>query len=87
MNKNDMKALVVAGLLFFMFLIALAYIVPYAYNYTTEGVVVGTNESDGTDIVMSVEDVPGGGIVVGLAFVLGLLTFTIVAILKIVDLI
>ena len=79
MNKNDMKGLVVAGLLFFMLLIALAYIVPYAYHYVT----TGPSDAD----IPSLDEVPGGGIVLGLAFVLGLLTLTIVAILKVVDMI
>ncbi len=81
-----MKSLVIAGMLFFLFLILLAFLVPYAYHYVTEGVVVDQDE-EGEDIEMGLDDVPGGGIVSGLAFVIGVLVLVVVGVLKILDLI
>ena len=77
MDKNEMKSIVVAAILFFLLLLIIAFVVPYAYHYVTEG----PEDAD----IEGIEEVPGGGIVTGLAFVLGLLIIVIVAILKILD--
>lgn len=85
MDKKDMKALMVAGMLFFVLLIVLAYVAPYAYHYVTQGVTV--TDSSGNETTMTLDDVPGGGIISGLTFVLGLLVIGVVAVIKIFDLI
>ncbi len=79
MDHKEMKSLVVAGLLFFLFLILLAFLVPYAYHYVQEG-----PEDEDID---GIDEVPGGGIVAGLAFVIGVLVLVVVGVLKILDLI
>lgn len=77
-SKSDFKNLVVAGLLIMIFLIFLAYMAPYAYKYVSEG-------PDSINYTLS--DVPGGGIVTGLAFVIIILALVAVAIIKVVDLV
>ena len=85
MDKKDMKSLLVAGMLFFVLLIVLAYVAPYAYYYVTQGITI--TGQDGNETTMTLSDVPGGSIISGLLFVLGLLVVGVTAIVKIFDLI
>jgi len=75
-DKRDFKSIATAGFLSLLTLIFLAFMGPYAYKYVTEG-------PDGINYTLA--DVPGGGIVSSLAFVLVMLAIVIVVILGIID--
>jgi TRAP-type C4-dicarboxylate transport system permease small subunit len=75
-QKSEFKQIATAGFLSLLTLIFLAFLGPYAYKYVTEGP---------QDINYTLADVPGGGIVSSLAFVLVMLAIVIVVVLAIVD--
>lgn len=75
-SQSEFQKIATSAFLALLTLIFLAYLGPYAYKYITEGP---------SSINYTLSDVPGGGIVSGLALVLVMLTIVIVVVLAIVD--
>jgi len=77
-DVQQMNSLLVAAILFFFLLIALAYLAPRAYEEIQNG---GTNET-------SLGDVPGGGLITGVVILLGMMAIgfsAVIGILKLME--